>query len=181
MTWRNTSQQYLWMEEPVPERHLCIHENSQHEFESTTLHTRSPTAHRPQWHLWVSWCHSNCQQWWCTQPRRYPWTLKKIQNNSLQNVSSWRRTLNQPVMHSWITCDTLFDHEHKMWHNYVQFGLTNVPALNFTLPLQTVPVQNIDTVHPQILKNTTNCSSANINTVHPQILKNTTNCSSAKH
>ena len=22
-------------------------------------------------------------------------------------------TLNQPVMHSWITCDTLFDHEHK--------------------------------------------------------------------
>ena len=36
MTWKNTAQQYLLMtifemEKPVPERHLCIHDNAQHD------------------------------------------------------------------------------------------------------------------------------------------------------
>ena len=51
----------VWMEEPVPERHLCIHENSQHDpvplplpiqFESATPHSRRCLAvHSSQQHL----------------------------------------------------------------------------------------------------------------------------------
>ena len=101
----------FWTEEPLPERHLCIHENSQHDLCSypcltvwihyTSLKEDTPT-HKPQWHLWIPWCYGICQRWWHTQPRRYPWTLKKIQT-IVYKISSWRRTLKQPVIHTQIT------------------------------------------------------------------------------
>ena len=48
-------------------------------FKSATPHSERDCAiHRSQWHLWFPRCYGICWWQWCTQPGRYPQTLKKM-------------------------------------------------------------------------------------------------------
>ena len=49
-------------------------------FKPATLHSGRYAIHQSQWHLWLPRCYSICQRWWCTQPGRYTWTLKKLES-----------------------------------------------------------------------------------------------------
>ena len=61
----------VWMEEPVPDRHLCIHEHSQHslcpiplpiQLGSATPHSGLCTSvNGPQQHFQLPRCDNNCQ------------------------------------------------------------------------------------------------------------------------
>ena len=62
----------VWMEEPVPDRHLCIHEHSQHDlcpypcpYSLDQLHLTTDYAPQymdlSQWHFWLPRCNDNCQ------------------------------------------------------------------------------------------------------------------------
>ena len=61
----------VWMDIPVPDRHLCIHEDSQHDLlpiplpiqpESATPHSGLCTSvYGPQQHFQLPRCDNNCQ------------------------------------------------------------------------------------------------------------------------
>ena len=105
----------VWMEEPVLERHLCIHENSQYDLCSYPCPHSLNQLHltpndTPQYRdLSNFWCHNNCQWQRYSQSGRYSQTLKNT-NNDLQ-IFFWGKDaiMNNETDHDTIliNCDKL--------------------------------------------------------------------------
>ena len=120
----------IWLEEPVPVRHLCIHEKSQPKlpvFLSLSLQPGSATTHfrrhpsiilwdnGPQWHLRFPRCDDNHQQWrhpwfgWCFWTLNMNYGLDKYSLNSLQ-INYHRNVKTQQNMF----INTKWDHQN-LW------------------------------------------------------------------
>ena len=154
----------FWMEEHVPERHMCIHQNAQHDlcpypcpYYLNQLHHHSGrwhAIHRSQWHHRFPRCYGICQWPWSTQPGRYTWTLKEMQIMTYKIcliktlpppvICCWSRTHLWIVTHlcaKWIYTGTSFEPYPKVLLQNLGHCSSDIDTVHFgNIKKNTVPV-----------------------------------------